>query len=208
MKSTSLGRWLNRLTTRPVLQMCWLLITASLLFPVNPASAADFGEHSPTVEQLIEALNSTGAPANDSSELRTRGIKIVALDHRATAPARSQSSSAIAGGRASMVIQFALNSDRILRASADSLNNLATALNSDTLKNQAFEVIGHTDSSGSTAYNVKLSRRRALSVAEFLSVVGVDSSRATASGRGPTELLSGIAPDSARQRRVEIRIIR
>ncbi len=187
---------------------CCFLFTACLLFPGSPASAADFGEQSPSVEQLIEALNSTGTQASSASDLRTRGIKIVALDRRVSAPARSESSSAPAGGRASMVIQFALNSDRILRSSADSLNNLATALNSDTLKNQAFEVIGHTDSSGSTAYNVKLSRRRALSVAEFLSVVGVDSSRATASGRGPKELLSGIAPDSARQRRVEIRIIR
>jgi OmpA-OmpF porin, OOP family len=208
MNSISLRQRANRPSTNPVLQLCCFVFTACLLFPCSPASATDFGEQSPSVEQLIEALNSTGAQASSASDLRTRGIKIVALDHRVATPARSEPSSASAGGRASMVIQFALNSDRILRSSADSLNNLAIALNSDTLKNQAFEVIGHTDSSGSTAYNVKLSRRRALSVAEFLSVIGVDSSRSTASGRGPKELLSGIAPDSARQRRVEIRIIR
>ncbi len=208
MKTTLSTQYVNRLMRTSVVGIGRFSATAFMFLFCAAATAADFGDQTPTVEQLIEALNSPGAEAINNGNVKTRGIKIVALDHRLKPPATADGSPPSTGGRASMVIQFALNSDRILRASADSLNNLATALSSDALKDRPFEVIGHTDSSGPAAYNLKLSKRRAQSVAEFLSVVGVDASRATASGRGPTELLSGIAPDSARQRRVEIRIIR
>jgi outer membrane protein OmpA-like peptidoglycan-associated protein len=208
MNSLSAQRQLHRSSRTWIARLFRVLVVMAMPLINESSFAADFGDQTPTVEQLIEALNSPGAEAINHGNVKTRGIKIVTLDHRLKPPATADGSPPSVGGRASMVIQFALNSDRILRASADSLNNLATALSSDSLKDRPFEVIGHTDSSGPASYNLKLSKRRAQSVAEFLSVIGVDASRATASGRGPTELLSGIAPDSARQRRVEIRIIR
>jgi outer membrane protein OmpA-like peptidoglycan-associated protein len=46
------------------------------------------------------------------------------------------------------------------------------------------EIVGHTDSSGSDAYNQALSERRAESARAYLQAAGVSSSRLLASGRG------------------------
>jgi len=68
---------------------------------------------------------------------------------------------------------------------------------------------GHTDSVGTNTYNFNLSRKRALSIANFLVNQGVARSRMQTYGFGSTK---PIAPDStetgrAKNRRVEFHII-
>ncbi len=67
-------------------------------------------------------------------------------------------------------------------------------------------VIGHTDNTGSAAYNQGLSERRASSVAQVLLSQGVSASRIQTIGRGLTQpVASNATPEGRRQnRRVEI----
>lgn len=70
----------------------------------------------------------------------------------------------------------------------------------------AIHVVGHTDSTGSDAYNQKLSERRASEVAKYLSSRGVSSSRILIWGRGESEPVAGndTKAERARNRRVDI----
>ena len=170
--------------------------------------AADFGDRTPSVNELINALNvqpGNAAIGARPDGVRTRGLKIVNSNDSAPAAAAPDGKAAPAtAGRVSLRIQFEVNSDRVLGASANSLTNLATALNSEALKSQKFAVVGHTDVTGSQNYNLKLSERRAQSVADFLSLAGVDQGRASTEGRGPLELLDNLPANAPQQRRVEI----
>lgn len=68
------------------------------------------------------------------------------------------------------------------------------------------EVVGHTDNTGSAAYNQDLSERRARSVAGILINEGVPSRRIAAYGRGEDQpIASNYTPEGRQQnRRVEI----
>jgi outer membrane protein OmpA-like peptidoglycan-associated protein len=72
--------------------------------------------------------------------------------------------------------------------------------------NSRIEVIGHTDNTGSAAYNQDLSQRRAVSVANVLRESGVPNGRLTAYGRGEDQpIASNASVDGrAQNRRVEI----
>lgn len=70
-----------------------------------------------------------------------------------------------------------------------------------------FDLIGHTDASGPGYYNLRLSLQRALAVRAWLAErCGVGPKRFTARGRGERELIPEARPDSAAQRRVELRL--
>lgn len=68
------------------------------------------------------------------------------------------------------------------------------------------QVVGHTDSTGSPAYNQTLSVNRAQSVANYLAQHGVASSRLAAEGRGQNQPVADNSTEAGRaqNRRVEI----
>ena len=68
------------------------------------------------------------------------------------------------------------------------------------------QVIGHTDNTGSAAYNQDLSERRARAVTSILMSYGVPASRLTAIGRGEdSPIASNLTPEGrAQNRRVDI----
>ncbi|RZI85686.1 MAG: OmpA family protein [Rubrivivax sp.] len=72
--------------------------------------------------------------------------------------------------------------------------------------NTLVNIVGHTDSTGSSATNEPLSRDRAQSVKSFLVDRGVGGSRIDTQGRGEREPIAdnGSADGRARNRRVEI----
>ena len=74
--------------------------------------------------------------------------------------------------------------------------------------NSLVDVLGHTDSTGSSAYNQTLSENRARTVANFLSSQGVSANRIRSQGFGMTmPIASNDTPEGrARNRRVEIKI--
>jgi len=82
----------------------------------------------------------------------------------------------------------------------------------DTLSqyNQTYvDVYGHTDSTGSDAYNQTLSERRARSVADYLSGHGVQAARIGTRGYGKTQPIASNDTDAGRaaNRRVEVKIV-
>lgn len=82
----------------------------------------------------------------------------------------------------------------------------AVAANLIRYPNSRIEVIGHTDNSGSAAYNQDLSQRRAVSVADVLRESGVPNARIAAFGRGEdSPIATNQTPTGrAQNRRVEI----
>ncbi len=86
---------------------------------------------------------------------------------------------------------------RDLRAIAASLQKYPTS---------NISVVGHTDNTGTAAYNLDLSQRRAASVAAILRDSGVSSSRMSIIGRGEDQpVASNLTPAGrAQNRRVEI----
>lgn len=72
--------------------------------------------------------------------------------------------------------------------------------------NTTVQVIGHTDNTGSAAYNQSLSTRRAQSVASVLQYNGVPGGRIAAFGRGEDQPIASnlSAAGRAQNRRVEI----
>jgi outer membrane protein OmpA-like peptidoglycan-associated protein len=76
--------------------------------------------------------------------------------------------------------------------------------------NQTYiDVLGHTDSTGSDAYNQGLSERRAQSVASYLTSRGVQSARIATRGYGESAPIATNATDAGRaaNRRVEIKVV-
>ncbi|MEH3157652.1 MAG: OmpA family protein [Sphingomonas taxi] len=82
----------------------------------------------------------------------------------------------------------------------------------DTLAqyNQTYiDVYGHTDSTGSVAYNQALSERRATAVADYLAGRGVQPARIGTRGFGKTQPIASNDTDAGRaaNRRVEVKIV-
>jgi outer membrane protein OmpA-like peptidoglycan-associated protein len=106
-------------------------------------------------------------------------------------------------------IGFALDSADLDGAGRNQARELGRALQTASLADKSFELVGHTDVQGDEAYNDKLSQRRADAVRGFLMrEFKIPESRLTAVGRGERELLyPGTAEsDHALNRRVELRV--
>ena len=76
--------------------------------------------------------------------------------------------------------------------------------------NQTYiDVYGHTDATGSDAYNQALSERRATAVADYLAGRGVQTARIGTRGYGKTQPIASNDTDAGRaaNRRVEIKIV-
>ncbi len=103
-------------------------------------------------------------------------------------------------------VTFATGSARVATSFLPDLRKVARSLN--TYPHSTVRVVGHTDNVGSAAYNMQLSRERALAVARILVGYGVSPSRVTYSGHGLNEPIASNATASGRaqNRRVEILI--
>jgi outer membrane protein OmpA-like peptidoglycan-associated protein len=99
---------------------------------------------------------------------------------------------------------FATDSASVRSDLRRDLNTVASSLL--RYPNSRIEVIGHTDNTGSAAYNQDLSQRRAVAVAGVLRDAGVPGGRLSAYGRGEDQpVASNLTPDGrAQNRRVEI----
>lgn len=101
-------------------------------------------------------------------------------------------------------ITFATDSADIASSFYAPLNNLASSFRQ--YQQNSIEIVGHTDSTGSHAYNMSLSQRRAQSVANYLAAQGVDQTRLSTRGMGPDQPLASnaSAEGRAQNRRVEV----
>lgn len=96
----------------------------------------------------------------------------------------------------------------ILKPSArTNIESLATSLKNNPETN--ILIVGHTDATGTDAYNYRLSERRAAAVKAYTQSQGISSSRLTTEGRGETEPIASNESEAGRaqNRRVEIVIV-
>lgn len=101
-------------------------------------------------------------------------------------------------------ILFATESAVVRPAIRDDLFTIARSL--QDYPNSSVQVIGHTDNTGTNAFNQRLSEDRAASVSAILRQGGVSPSRIVAFGRGETQPIASNSTPEGRQanRRVEI----
>jgi outer membrane protein OmpA-like peptidoglycan-associated protein len=101
-------------------------------------------------------------------------------------------------------ITFATNSADVTSGFYEVLNSVSLVL--AEFEQTYVDVVGHTDSTGSLAYNRELSVRRADSVGGYLQGQGIEPARFIISGAGPSfPVASNATPEGrALNRRVEI----
>ena len=102
-------------------------------------------------------------------------------------------------------VTFEYNSAVLTKAARRQLSVLGRVLSKPAFRGNKFVIGGHTDASGSEAYNKRLSQRRAKAVVEFLtSNYGIDETSLTPVGYGESRLLKNLSPSADNQRRAEI----
>lgn len=101
-------------------------------------------------------------------------------------------------------VLFEVDKATLKPGAARSLDQLAQALRDD--QNATIQIEGHTDSTGSRAHNMDLSRRRAESVQYYLVNHGIDTARMSTRGLGPDYPVATNNSAAGRQqnRRVEV----
>lgn len=82
-------------------------------------------------------------------------------------------------------VLFHFDSAQLSAKAEANLKDIATIINE--IPEGVVKVVGHTDAKGTDQYNLKLSKSRAQSVAEFLVKRGVDRSRLSPEGHGEKE---------------------
>lgn len=104
-------------------------------------------------------------------------------------------------------INFVFNSDQLTVPAQETLNEVAAALIGQPTLN--VQIVGHTDSVGSAAYNRKLSQKRAMSVNQYLVAKGVNASNLQAAGMGPSKPIASNDTEEGRaqNRRVEFVVL-
>ena len=103
-------------------------------------------------------------------------------------------------------VTFGVDSSEIRPGFYRTLDDVSATLN--RYPQSYLDVIGHTDSTGSEAYNQALSERRAGSVSNYFRSRGVEPARIASYGMGETQPVASNADSYGRQqnRRVELRI--
>lgn len=104
-------------------------------------------------------------------------------------------------------VTFDVDSSAVKPEFRNTLNDVASTL--VQYESTYIDVYGHTDSTGSDAYNQTLSERRAQSVSSYLTSRGVQSARLATRGFGESQPVASNTTEEGRaqNRRVEIRIV-
>ncbi len=108
-------------------------------------------------------------------------------------------------------ITFQTDSDQLDETAQRNVAEFARALEDPKLRSMRFKVAGHTDDRGSDSHNMSLSRRRAITVRNYLiEQGGIDEKRLEIEALGETNPLMKDESDYARQmnRRVEFTPLR
>ena len=104
----------------------------------------------------------------------------------------------------SLPVRFAFGSAEILPDARAQLDALADGIRM-LAPQRVVSVEGHTDAAGPDAFNLKLSRERALAVRSYLMRRGIDGQRLKAVGYGESWPVAGADPYAGQNRRVQFR---
>ena len=155
------------------------------------------------------ATPSATRPAAGGPAARSSGAIQPSSQRRAgSASTRLATAGAAPAARVSagdLKLNFRLGSAELTEDGAANARSFARALNDPRLAGLAFEIIGHTDATGTPERNLALSEQRADAVKAFLIKQGVDASRLQTKGVGSEDLAVPSAPAAAANRRVEVK---
>jgi outer membrane protein OmpA-like peptidoglycan-associated protein len=143
----------------------------------------------------------TSAPAAKSDDAKPVAATAAAPPKHSGVKNASLQASAPQGANAvAFHINFASKSDTVPTGSWPYLDRIVELMKTEP--SLALTIEGHTDAYGNDAYNLELSRRRAVSVMRYLVQHGVGGTRLTAVGKGKAAPLTE-NPFDHRNRRVQ-----
>ncbi len=102
-------------------------------------------------------------------------------------------------------VLFEVDKSELTAEAEGVLNRLTTALLKVGIRGAS--VIGHTDSTGTSEYNLSLSQRRAARVKAGMATAGMDSARIRDQGVGETQPIAGNDTDDGRAQNRRVVII-
>jgi outer membrane protein OmpA-like peptidoglycan-associated protein len=221
--------------TRPShLSRIALLASGAMLFLGGAASAQTVSifDDAPTIEQLRSIMVPESRPGAARSIVIQRPDPIAPSEsaQRASTQVLPTPRAPVAKARPSAppVVKAAASMPAPKKDTADEARAVAFHVNfafdSAALPDSAYEMIGmiaqlmkespqikvrvegHTDAIGSMGYNLSLSERRALSVAEYIARQGIESERLELVGKGMAEPVTSNKYDAANRRVQFVRI--
>jgi len=210
---------MNTKTTLLVLSFCLTLPACQVLDPYTGESktskATTYGLGAAVVCGLIGATKSGKRARNAAAGCGAIGASVGAyMDHQENELRKQLVGTGIQvqreGDNIRLVmpnkITFDTDKHNLKGSFLEALDSIILVLNHypDTRLN----ITGHTDSTGSDAYNLELSKKRATAVALYLLNQNVDSSRVNSMGAGEKQPVASNKTESGRalNRRVELSI--
>jgi outer membrane protein OmpA-like peptidoglycan-associated protein len=175
---------------------------------VAAAGAACGGSSSDETSASATTVAATSPPTTAAGAARP-GMPTVPTGGERAIP-RASTKEAVIEGKPAVIVTLPETvlfdvGQAVLRADAEPSLQAVVGLVGDH-PGATTEVQGHTDSTGSAAYNQSLSERRAKAVADWLGAHGVAPGTLTTAGYGATKPVADNATDEGRQanRRVEV----
>ena len=110
--------------------------------------------------------------------------------------------------RVSTHILFDTDSARIRKESHTQMKEILAALKSKELDNVPIRIEGHTDSVGDPGYNMRLSRKRADAVFQYLKNGGINENLLSYIGKGDTEPVADNATEKGRKENRRVDLVR
>jgi outer membrane protein OmpA-like peptidoglycan-associated protein len=190
-------------------------------------SPSAFAQGSPSADQIIKSLMPSGSlgtgtrgirPAAQPAPVNTSVQPAAAAPVATSVPMTQQAAAApvrqaapapapVSAPSVNLTVNFQNGSAELTPDAMRTLDELGAALSSPALSSFRFRIEGHTDTVGSSSYNLSLSQQRAARVAEYLErKFGVTAARLEAVGRGQQAPLvqTGDQVAEPRNRRVQV----
>lgn len=178
----------------PLVSASVLFVSTFTLATADEVETVHLGKSKVTKEQVVDLL-SPSKPV-----YKTRGLRLHKAETQSQAPEQAGGPRAL-----SLEVYFEFNSAELSSEAMAQLAPVGEALQAKELETLSFTFEGHTDASGSDAYNLSLSERRAQSVKDFfIQSYRLEPSRVNSVGRGESQLIEGVDANSPVNRRVAI----
>jgi len=166
-------------------------------------------------KDVVQILNQSAAPAMKMRSIRvlddspagqdTPSQRVVASAATDSAAPATRREAHVRSTALALPVQFSFDSAVVLPSARQQLDALAEGIRM-LPSIQSVVIEGHTDASGSDAYNEQLSQRRAYAVKHYLVAMhGIDPTRLRAVGLGKFVPLEGRDPFASENRRVQFR---
>lgn len=194
----------------------FLPVVMTLAFAVAGAPMGTGPAFAQNAQDLVRSLSQTkpkmrGFHAPNAKEQRVRGlVKSIQTGktRQITVEERTEVAEYVKESDLPSIdieVFFEYDSAAITPAATPKLQTLGKALSDAKLKGKTFMIAGHTDATGSDAYNLSLSKRRAESVKQFLvASFKLDAKTLVVFGYGEEQLKRPEQPDAGENRRVQV----